>query len=117
MAIAPTISVLMLGRFISGLGIGVASQIVNIYLSELAPKQIRGAVVSSYNVGIDIGLVCSLLISLACDRDWRLMLGLGALPALAQLICLYFVPETQRWLAKKDRFHECEEVLNMVYEE
>lgn len=55
MALAPTVGVLMLGRFLVGLGVGVAAQIVPLYLSEVAPIEIRGKVVSVNNMMITAG--------------------------------------------------------------
>ena len=83
----------------------------------MVPQHIRGAVVSTYGLAIDFGLLSSLIISFACDRDWRLMLGLAAVPALLQLIFLIFVPETPRHLAKNEKNDECYKVLLNIYPE
>ena len=64
MAFAPTIPVLMGGRLLSGFGIGVASQISNVYLADLSPKSIRGAFTSTYGLGIDVGLITAICLSL-----------------------------------------------------
>ena len=73
--------------------------------------------VAIYVVAITIGMVLALCIALACDRDWRLMLGIAALPAVIQIILMCFMPETQRWLAKNERYDECYQVLLSIYEQ
>ena len=83
MCSAETIPILMLGRVIVGLGIGIASMILPVYLSEVAPVAIRGVVVSCFVVGITLGQLISSIVALllAPSRDWRLMFGLAAIPA------------------------------------
>ena len=72
----------MFGRILVGLGVGVASMVVPIYLSEVAPVNIRGAVVAFFVVAVTFGQLISSGIALACGRDWRLMLGIAAIPAV-----------------------------------
>jgi MFS family permease len=72
----------MIGRFTVGLAVGISSMIVPVYLSEVAPTKIRGVVVTFYVVAISIGQLASSVIALELGRDWRLMLGLGAGPAI-----------------------------------
>jgi MFS transporter, SP family, galactose:H+ symporter len=81
MGFSPTIPALMGGRLIAGFAIGVASQISNIYLAEISPKSIRGAFTSVYGLGIDIGNISAIGVSISLDRDWRLMLGLACVPS------------------------------------
>lgn len=83
MALASTIPILMAGRVIVGLGIGIASMILPIYLSEVAPIAIRGKVVSSFVLAVTFGQLISSLVALALapSRNWRLMLGLAAIPS------------------------------------
>lgn len=81
MYFAPTIPILMGARIIVGLGIGLASQIVPIYLSEVCPAEVRGAVVAVDILFITGGQFISSIISLALGSNWRLMLGLAAVPS------------------------------------
>mmetsp|Transcript_10432 Transcript_10432/g.17518 ORF Transcript_10432/g.17518 Transcript_10432/m.17518 type:complete len:90 (+) Transcript_10432:484-753(+) len=81
MFLAPTIPILMLGRITVGLGVGLASLIVPIYLSEVSPTEVRGLVVAVDVLIITTGQFLSSLISLGLRPNWRLMLGLGAVPS------------------------------------
>ena len=117
MAFAETIAVLYVGRITVGLAVGVASMVTPVYLSEVAPNQRRGAVVTCFVLAVTLGQLISSGIALACGRNWRLMLGLAAAPAIIQLFLMFFLPESQRWLAKKYRDDECLETLRRVYEE
>lgn len=76
----------MIGRVLVGLGVGVASMVVPVILSEMSPIAIRGSVVACFCVAVTVGQLLSSCIALACGRDWRLMLGLAAVPAAIQLI-------------------------------
>ena len=82
MALAPSIGMIMLGRFISGVGIGSASLIVPLYLSEVAPIEIRGRLITMNIAMITIGQVLSTLTAIALSPNWRLMLGLSGVPSL-----------------------------------
>lgn len=99
MALAQTITHLMIGRVLVGLGVGVASMVVPVILSEMAPIAIRGSVVACFVVAVTMGQLISSCVALACGRNWRLMLGLAAAPAAIQLVWQCFMPESQRWLA------------------
>lgn len=81
MATAESIEVLMVGRIIVGLAIGVASMIVPVYLSEISPVSIRGRIVAIFICCVTGGQAISSILCLALGRNWRLMLGLAAIPA------------------------------------
>ena len=117
MAFAETIPVLFVGRFVVGLAVGVASMVTPVYLSEVSPNQRRGAVVTCFVLAITIGQLTASGVALACGRNWRLMLGIAAAPAIIQFILMFFLPESQRWLAKKGYDDECLETLKRVYED
>ena len=116
MALAENIPTLMAGRVIVGLAIGTSSMIEPVYLSEVSPVKVRGTIVSVYVVSITVGQLTASLVALALDRSWRWMLGLAAFPAAIQGLCLLFMPESQRWLAKTDNWSECDKSLNRVYD-
>ena len=82
MAFAETIPVLFVGRLIVGLAVGVASMVTPVYLSEVSPNQRRGAVVTSFVLAITLGQLIASGVALACGRNWRLMLGIAAGPAI-----------------------------------
>lgn len=81
MALAPTIPILMVGRVVTGLGVGIASLVVPMYLSEISPIEVRGVVVAFDVMLITSGQFISSVVSLLLGRNWRLMLGLAAVPS------------------------------------
>lgn len=117
MATAPTIGVLMLGRLLIGLGVGIASQIVPLYISEVAPVEIRGKLVA-FNTAVICGAqLLSAIIAFLIRPDWRLMLGLSGIPSFVQLIGMFFMPESPRWLGKVGRADEQRKVMELIYKE
>ena len=111
-------------RFIGGLGIGAASMVSPLYITELAPAKIRGKLVSYYQLAIVIGILViffvNTLIQGAGDEawnveyGWRYMMASGVLPAVLFLIALFFVPESPRWLTKEGREKEALAVLSSI---
>ena len=106
MALAPTVQVLMIGRLIIGVGVGAASQIVPLYLSEVAPIQIRGKLVAFNVTMIVFAQFLASILAFLIRPNWRLMLGLAGIPSFLQLIGILFMPESPRWLGKVGRADE-----------
>lgn len=113
---APTIPWLVAGRIIVGLGIGVASMIGPLYISEVAPPKIRGALVSLNQLAITSGILLSYLVNFgfAANGSWRWMFGLGVIPAVILGIGVIFLPESPRWLVKRGRQNEARGVLHHI---
>lgn len=114
----------LIARFIGGLGIGAASMLSPLYISEIAPSKNRGTLVSLYQLAIVIGInliyFVNLLIASLGDEawnvetGWRYMLGSGVIPAFLFLVLLFFVPESPRWLVKRKRYDEAFKTLEKV---
>ncbi|KAL6886125.1 general substrate transporter [Trichoderma longibrachiatum] len=108
---------LVVGRIVSGLAIGITSSQCIVYLSELAPSRIRGRVVGIQQWSIDWGILIMYLISYGCSVSihrpaaFRIAWGLQAVPGAVLFLSLFFFPESPRWLATKDRWEECHDVL------
>ena len=81
MAFAPSINFLMFGRVVIGLGVGIAAQIVPLYLAEVAPTDIRGKLVAFNTAMITFGQVFSVILVFIIKPNWRLMLGLAGVPS------------------------------------
>jgi len=115
-AAAPTTAVLIIARFVIGLAVGSAALVVPLYLSEIAPTEIRGAVSSLNQLMIVLGILLAFIVNaiFASSGDWRVMLGLAAVPSIALLIGTFFVPETPRFLVRRGRHEEAHEVLEEV---
>lgn len=89
-------------RFVGGLGVGISSIVVPAYISEIAPATHRGRLVAIYQFQIVFGILIAFLsnyfISGIGDVDWRIMLGVEAVPAIIYLLMIIKAPESPRWL-------------------
>lgn len=112
-AFAPTVAVLVAGRVILGLAVGSAALVVPLYLSEIAPTEVRGAITSLNQLMIVAGILVAFIVNaiLASSGNWRLMLGLAAVPAVILLVGMLFMPETPRYLVHTGEEDTAREVL------
>jgi sugar porter (SP) family MFS transporter len=112
-ALAPTVAVLIAARFIIGLAVGSAALVVPLYLAEIAPAKIRGAITSLNQLMIVGGILAAYIVNaiLASSGNWRLMLGLAAVPSLVLLVGMFFMPETPRYLVHAGEEETAKEVL------
>ena len=111
---------LVVGRFINGLCVGICSAQVPVYVSELAPPSKRGRLVGAQQWAITWGILIMFYISYGCSflngtAAFRLPWGLQMIPAILLFLGLCFTPESPRWLARKDRWEECHAVLTLVH--
>jgi SP family galactose:H+ symporter-like MFS transporter len=99
-AYACNFEILLLGRLITGLGAGIITLVVPVYLTEIAPAKSRGAVVNFNQITMAIGMLAAYLCNFAFSEseNWRWMFGLGAVPAALQLVGLFFIKESPHWL-------------------
>ena len=114
MALARTFAALLGGRMVVGLGVGVASATVPLYIAELAPPAQRGRLVATNNSCIVVGQVVAALVDGALSgvpEGWRWMLGLGGVPSALQLLGLLALPESPRWLVSVGREARARAVL------
>ncbi|KAL5574933.1 hypothetical protein UlMin_016632 [Ulmus minor] len=118
MAIAPSPWVIIVGRILVGLGVGMASMTSPLYISEASPARIRGALVSTNGLLITGGQFLSFLVNLAFTKapgTWRWMLGVAGVPALIQFVLMCSLPESPRWLYRKDKVDEARAILEKIY--
>ncbi|CAI8598003.1 unnamed protein product [Vicia faba] len=118
MAVAPDAYVLIFGRLLVGVGVGITSVTAPVYIAESSPSEIRGSLVSTYVLMITGGQFLSYLINLAFSQvpgTWRWMLGIAGLPAIIQFSVMLFLPESPRWLFLKNRKEEAISVLSNIY--
>lgn len=125
---------LVIYRIIGGIGIGIVSIISPLYISEIAVAEYRGRLVSLYQLAVTVGFLgaylCNFQLMNWADGQseaigwigkvfvsevWRGMLGLEAIPAIAFLIIIFFVPESPRWLILKGRDMEAQKVFGRIY--
>jgi SP family sugar:H+ symporter-like MFS transporter len=111
--LAPGVGTLVLFRVVLGLAVGAAALIVPLYLSEIAPTEIRGAISSLNQLMITVGILLAFIVNalLANSEAWRWMLGLAVVPSVVLFIGMYFMPETPRWLVSRGREDEARDVL------
>src|SRR4051812_43032856 len=115
-AAAPDVWPLIAARFVLGLAVGTAALVVPLYLSEIAPTEMRGAVASLNQLMIVIGILSAFLVNaaLASSGEWRIMLGAAAVPSLILLLGMLFMPETPRFLVRQGEEDEARDVLDEV---
>src|SRR5215469_7508510 len=99
-AAAPGTEVLVIARVVIGVAIGLASAAAPVYISEVAPPESRGRLVSFFQLAVTVGILVAYLVGLAFDgiEGWRWMLGLGCVPALALAFGMVRMPQSPRWL-------------------
>ena len=112
-ALTPSVGLLIVARFILGLGVGLASLIVPLYIAEIAPPDSRGALVSLNQLMITIGILLSYIVGVAFTpiEGWRWMFAVAVIPALILGIGMFFLPESPRWLVKNGKLAKARAVL------
>ncbi|KDP23838.1 hypothetical protein JCGZ_27127 [Jatropha curcas] len=117
-AAAVNIWMLIIGRVLLGVGIGFSNQAVPLYLSEMAPAKIRGAVNQLFQLTTCLGILIATLINYGTEKihpwGWRLSLGLATVPATLMFIGGLFLPETPNSLVEQGRLEEAKQVLQKV---
>ncbi|KAH9892377.1 general substrate transporter [Xylariomycetidae sp. FL2044] len=114
------IPMLIVGRVINGLSVGICSAQVPVYISEISPPSKRGRFIGMQQWAITWGIAIMFFIcygSFYIDGDaaFRLPWGLQMIPAILLYLGLIILPESPRWLAKKDRWEEAKDVLALVH--
>lgn len=115
------IGVFILFRFIGGIGIGLASILAPMYISEIAPPDIRGKLITVYQLGIVIGILLIYFVNAAIaglydeawniNQGWRWMFGSGLIPSVVFFVLLIKTPESPRWLAAQGRWDDAGDIL------
>jgi sugar porter (SP) family MFS transporter len=113
-SISPTALTLVAARVLLGFAVGGATQTVPMYVAELAPAVIRGRLVLCFQLAIGVGIVIATLVGATEAVSWRVSIGAAAAPALLMLLLQLRLPESPRWLVKRDRRDDAERVLQRV---
>ncbi|XP_036376187.1 proton myo-inositol cotransporter-like isoform X2 [Megalops cyprinoides] len=115
---APNKEVLLVGRIIVGLGLGIASMTVPVYIAESSPPQLRGQLVTINTLFITGGQFIASLVDGAFSYlrhdGWRYMLGLSVVPAVLQFLGFLFLPESPRWLIQRGLTQKARRVLSQI---
>ena len=119
-ALTPDAAVLLIARTLIGLAIGADSAIATAYIAEYAPKDRRGSLTMLQQWMITVGILISYVVALiifsafpasAASVGWRLVLGLGAVPALVGLTLRTQMPESPRWLLRHGRYDDVRKAM------
>jgi MFS transporter, SP family, galactose:H+ symporter len=103
--VAPGLALLLVGRAIVGLGVGVASSVVPLYLSEIASPDRRGRLVTMNQLMITLGIVAAYGVDLtfASSGSWRAMFAVGLIPGAALVAGILRAPESPAWTDARTR--------------
>ncbi len=110
-------------RFIGGLAVGSSSVLGPMYIAEISPARLRGRLVGLFQVNVVLGILTAYFSNFLVGlmgfgpHEWRWKLGVAALPAALFFALLFGIPQSPRWLAKRQRLEEARSVLAMVGEE
>lgn len=132
-----SVSSLVVYRIIGGFGIGVASVISPLYISEISVARYRGTLVTLYQLAITIGFVVAYIVNygineytaahkgieetagwwwkIMISENWRGMLGAETFPALLFFVTLFFIPESPRWLVLKAKENKAQNIFTRIY--
>lgn len=131
---APDFTSLVIFRILGGTGIGMASIVSPLYISEISTPDKRGTLVSLYQLAITIGIVASYFANAKVmawskeiifsidwlkwtfqEQPWRAMLGLSAVPAILFFIILFFIPESPRWQIANKKEEKATKTLSKLF--
>lgn len=118
-AAAINIAMLIIGRLLLGVGVGFANQSVPVYLSEMAPAKLRGALNIGFQMAITIGILAANLINYGTSHikggwGWRLSLGLAAVPAIMMTVGSFFLPDTPNSILERGNSDKAKQMLRKV---
>ncbi|EIE25526.1 general substrate transporter [Coccomyxa subellipsoidea C-169] len=115
-ATAGSLTSIVAGRVLSGVGIGLASALVPLYISEIAPTKVRGSLGSINQLVICIGIVAALVVNVVIPAtSWRTMFYLASIPPILLAVGLTVTPESPRWLYSKGRTQEAEAAAEKLW--
>lgn len=104
-SLATQVYAILIGRLFIGVAIGIGSYTAPLYIAEVSPFELRGALVSLNQLAITIGILCSYIINYIftnVDGSWRWMFGIGLIPAVLLSLGMILLPESPRWLVKQN---------------
>jgi sugar porter (SP) family MFS transporter len=115
-AAAPSTNILIIGRLLMGLAVGLSAMVAPMYLSEVSPPNIRGAVIFLYQMAITIGILSAFIINYIFNfsGNWRAMFAAGIVPSLLLFIGMLMLPASPRWLLQNGRHKHAHKVLKKL---
>ena len=109
-----------LGRWVAGLGVGALSVLTPMYQSETAPRYIRGALVSCYQLFITLGIFVAYCINFGTEADtssrsWKIPMGVGFIWSALMIIGILFMQESPRWEYRKGKIDSARKTIALTY--
>ncbi|KAH0019679.1 general substrate transporter, partial [Aureobasidium melanogenum] len=109
-----------IGRWVAGLGVGALSVLTPMYMSETAPKNIRGSMVSCYQLFITLGILVADAINLGTKTingpaSWRITMGIGFVWSVIMATGIWLLPESSRWVYRRGNIEKARETIAGVY--
>lgn len=109
-----------LGRWVAGLGVGALSVMTPMYMSETGPRQIRGSMVSCYQLFITLGILVADCINYGTEADdsarsWRIPMGIGYVWSVIMAVGICFLPESPRWDYRRGNIERARKTISSVY--
>lgn len=117
-ATAQNVQTMLIGRLLAGIGIGISSAVVPLYISEISPTEIRGALGSVNQLFICIGILAALVAGLPLAGNpvwWRTMFGIAIVPSILLALGMAVSPESPRWLVQQGKFSQAEAAIKTLY--
>ncbi|KAJ4973405.1 hypothetical protein NE237_006579 [Protea cynaroides] len=117
-ATAQSVQTMIIGRLLAGIGIGISSAVVPLYISEISPTEIRGALGSVNQLFICVGILAALVAGLPLAGNplwWRTMFGIAVVPSILLALGAAFSPESPRWLFQQGKFSQAETAIKTLY--
>ncbi|KAF9590098.1 hypothetical protein IFM89_030846 [Coptis chinensis] len=111
---AHSLDEILMGRFLVGLGIGIDTVLVPIYISEISPTKYRGSLGALCQIGTCLGIIMSLFLGIPSESDphwWRMLLYIASVPGLFVILGMQFAVDSPRWLCKVGRWNDAEKVI------
>ncbi|XVF44566.1 hypothetical protein PTKIN_Ptkin02bG0135200 [Pterospermum kingtungense] len=117
--VAMNVAILIIGRLLLGVGVGFANQAVPVYISEMAPAKIRGALNIGFQMAITIGILVAGLINYGTAKikggwGWRLSLALAAVPAIVMTVGSFMLPDTPNSILERGNPEKARKMLQKV---
>ncbi|MEV0272257.1 sugar porter family MFS transporter [Hamadaea sp. NPDC050747] len=115
-SLAPSTTVMVVGRLVVGFGVGIASLAAPLYAAEMAPTRLRGRFVSMYQLAITFGILFADIVDelLSSGTQWRIMLGISVVPGILLVLAMVPLPDSMVWYTKVGQLDKAANAIRKV---